>query len=551
MSQKYTIGLDFGTLSGRAVLVRISDGEEIGYREFCYPHAVMDKEIPTGKALKSESALQYPQDYLDVLKNTVPCLLSECGVDKADVIGVGVDFTACTVMPIYSDGTPLCMTEKWKNEPNAYVKLWKHHGAQKYADMINELAEARGEKWLKRYGGRISCEWLFPKLLEVYYEAREVYDDADLYVEAGDWLVMKLCGELKRSACMAGYKALWSKTDGYPERNFLGQISDGFADATDKLSGEVVSAGAYCGGLTTESAALLGLEPGTAVSAAVIDAHAAVPSLGGDCEGKMLMIIGTSTCHISLSRTEACADGICGVVLDGVMPGYYAYEAGQACVGDSFAWFINNCVPESYMNAARAQGVNIHKYLRSLAEKKRPGENRLVALDWWNGNRSILGDSRLSGLILGLTVGTRPEDIYRALIEATAYGTREIVDNYAENGVPVNEIYATGGIADKDGFTMQIYADVLGREIRIAGASNGPALGSAIFAAAAAGEEKGGYRNAFEASKAMGRVRPTVYRPIPENVAAYERLFREYQGLHDYFGRGGNDIMRRLKEAQV
>ena len=552
MSKKYTIGLDFGTLSGRAVLVSVSDGEELGYREFSYPHAVMDGEIPTGRKLKPESALQYPQDYLDALANTVPQLLSECGVDRRDVIGVGVDFTACTIMPVYADGTPLCMTEKWSDEPNAYVKLWKHHGAQKYADMINDLAEARGEAWLKRYGGKTSCEWAFAKMLETYSEARGVYDDADIFIEAGDWLVMKLCGSLKRSACMAGYKALWSREDGYPGRDFFGQLSEGFAGAAeDKLRGEVVPAGAYCGGLTEEAAELLGLEPGTAVAACIIDAHAAVPSLGGDCEGKMLMIIGTSTCHISLSDKLSYAEGICGVVLDGVMPGFYAYEAGQACVGDCFAWFIDNCVPESYMNAAREKGMNIHKYLRSLAGKKKPGENRLIALDWWNGNRSVLGDSRLSGLILGLNVGTKPEDIYRALIESTAYGTRMIVDNYGENGVPVKEIYATGGIADKDPFTMQIYADVLGREIRIAGASNGPALGSAIFAAAAAGAGNGGYRDAFAASEAMGRVRPTVYRPIPENAAAYERLFREYRTLHDYFGRGGNGVMKRLKEDRV
>ena len=549
MSVKYTIGLDFGTLSGRAVLVSVEDGKELGYKEYPYPHSVMDREIPTGKKLGDDWALQHPQDYLDVLKNTIPALLKECGVDKNDVIGVGVDFTACTIMPVYSDGTPLCMTEKYIDEPNAYVKLWKHHAAQKYADMINETAEKRGEAWLKRYGGKTSCEWAFAKMLQTFYEAPEVYNDSDLYIEAGDWLVWKLCGQIKRSACMAGYKALWSKEDGYPSRDFFAELGVGFEGAAeDKLRGEVVAAGAPCGFLTKEAAELCGLSEKTAVAACIIDAHAAVPSLGGDCDGKMLMIIGTSTCHISLSKSLAYADGICGVVEDGVMPGYYAYEAGQACVGDSFAWYIDNCVPESAKIKAKEQGINIHKYLRSLAEKKKPGENRLIALDWWNGNRSVLSDSSLSGMIVGLNLNTKPEDIYRALIESTAYGTRKIVENYAENNVPVNEIYATGGIADKDAFTMQIYADVLGRSIKIAGASNGPALGSAIFAAAAAGKNAGGYDSAFEASSAMGRVRDTVYNPIPENVELYNRLYAEYEKLHDYFGRGENNVMKKLRE---
>ncbi len=548
MSTKYTIGLDFGTLSGRAVLVSVEDGRELGYKEYEYPHSVMDKELPTGKKLGADFALQYPQDYLDVLKNTVPSLLDECGVDKNDVIGVGVDFTACTVMPVYTDGTPLCMTEKYKDEPNAYVKLWKHHSAQKYANMINQAAERRGEAWLKRYGGKTSCEWAFAKMLETFYEAPEVYRDADLYMEAGDWLIWKLCGKIKRSACMAGYKALWSKETGYPSRAFFSELGVGFEGAADKLKGEVVAAGAPCGFMTKEAADLCGLTENTAVAACIIDAHAAVPSLGGSCDGKMLMIIGTSTCHICLSKSLAYVEGICGVVEDGVMPGYYAYEAGQACVGDSFSWYIDNCVPERIRAAAKERGINIHKYLRTLAERKKPGENRLIALDWWNGNRSVLSDSSLSGMIVGLNLNTQPEDIYRALIESTAYGTRKIIENYAANGIPVNEIYATGGIADKDAFTMQIYADVLGRSIKIAGASNGPALGSAIFAAAAAGKCAGGYDDPFEASSAMSRVRDTVYEPVSENVEIYNRLYAEYEKLHDYFGRGGNDVMKKLRE---
>lgn len=546
--RKYTIGLDYGTLSGRAVLVAVDNGEEIGYVEYPYPHAVMDRTLPDGTPLGQDWALQHPQDYLDVLSHTVPKLLADCGVSKDDVIGLGVDFTACTVLPIDAEGKPLCFDAAYRSNPYAYVKLWKHHAAQPYADRINALAEERNEAWLKTYGGKTSCEWAFAKILETYCESREVYERADLYIEAGDWLVYKLCGEIKRSACMAGYKALWSKTEGYPSADFFEALAPGFGRVVaDKMRGEVVPAGAACGHLTAEMAELCALNEGIAVAAAIIDAHAAIPSLGADCDGKMLLIMGTSTCHISLSRSLAIAEGICGVVEDGVMPGYYAYEAGQACVGDSFAWFINNCLPQSVREEAAACGMNVHKYLRSLAEKKKPGENRLIALDWWNGNRSVLSDSTLSGVIVGLTLNTRPEDIYRALLESTAYGTRKIIDNYLKNGVEVKGIYATGGIADKDPFTMQIYADVLNLPIRIAGASNGPALGSAIFAAAAAGTEAGGYADPEAAAAKMGKIRDTVYTPIPENAVLYQRLYEEYEALHDYFGRGTNDVMKRLR----
>ncbi len=282
-----------------------------------------------------------------------------------------------------------------------------------------------------------------------------------------------------------------------------------------------------------------------------MDAHVTVPAVKIDGPGKMLAIMGTSTCHMIISKEEKAVPGICGVVEDGILPGFYGYEAGQSCVGDHFAWFIDNCLPAAYLDEAKERGMNIHRYLREKAEKLRPGESGLVALDWWNGNRSVLVDVDLTGMILGMTLQTKPEEIYRALIEATAYGTRKIIETFEESGVPVNEFYASGGISQKDPMTMQIYADVIRRPIKIARSAQGPALVSAIFGAVAAGKENGGYDSVFEAEKVMGNLKDITYYPDAEHSAVYDRLYAEYNLLHDYFGRGANDVMKRLKQLRI
>ena len=308
--------------------------------------------------------------------------------------------------------------------------------------------------------------------------------------------------------------------------------------------------GSRAGSVTPKAAEMTGLEPGTAVAVGNVDAHVCVPAVGIDGPGKMLAIMGTSTCHIMMGREERQVPGMCGVVEDGVMPGYFGYEAGQSCVGDHFAWFIDNCLPASYYEQAKKEGKNIHQFLRERAQKQRPGESGLLALDWWNGNRSVLVDVDLTGMMLGMTLHTKPEEMYRALIEATAYGTRMIIENYREYGVPVEEFYASGGISQKDPMTMQIYSDVINMPVKIAGSAQGPALGSAIFASVAAGKAAGGYDSVFDAAKAMGRIKDTIYRPVPQNAAVYDRLFAEYRILHDYFGRGENDVMKRLKNLK-
>ena len=545
---KYSIGVDYGTLSGRALLVNNETGEEMASAVYEYPHAVMDSCLPSGKKLGVDWALQDPQDYLDVLYQTIPAVLRQSGVSPSDVVGIGIDFTACTLLPAKKDGTPLSFLPQYKDEPHAYVKLWKHHAAQDQANRLNQIAEERGEPWLKNYGGKISSEWAVPKIWQLLEEAPEIYDAADTFVEAADWVVWQLCGKESRSACCAGYKEIWNKKTGYPSDAFFKALDPRLEHLTEeKLGREISPTGTSAGGLTPAMAEKTGLLPGTAVATAIIDAHVFVPAVGIAEAGKMLAIMGTSTCHMLLGTEEKQVKGMCGVVEDGILPGFYGYEAGQSCVGDHFQWFIENCLPASYTEEAKSRGINVHKLLREKAEKQRPGESGLLALDWWNGNRSCLVDVDLTGMMLGMTLQTKPEEVYRALIEATAYGTRMIIETFREYGVPVTEFYAAGGIAKKDPMTMQIYADVLNLPIRIAGSDQGGALGSAIFGAVAAGKANGGYDNVFEAAEKLGKVMDVSYQPNPENAAVYDRLFAEYRILHDYFGRGDNDVMKRLK----
>lgn len=546
--KKYTVGVDFGTLSGRAVLVDVSTGEEVASSMLEYAHGVMDSALPDGTPLGHDWALEHPQDYLDVLAHTIPEVLRLSGVKAEQVIGIATDFTACTILPVKADGTPLCFLPHLAGEPHAYVKLWKHHAAQEKANQLNETAEAMGESWLSRYGGKISSEWVIPKVWQILDEAPHIYGEADAIVEAADWIVWQLTDTQTRNACTAGYKALWHKQHGYPTPEFFKALDPRLEHVVrDKLGNEIHSLGAKAGVINARGAALTGLLEGTAVAVGNVDAHVTVPAVKIDGPGKMLAIMGTSTCHILMGTEEKTVPGMCGVVEDGVLGGFYGYEAGQSCVGDHFAWFVENGVPVSYHEEALERGIDIFQLLSEKAQKLRPGASGLVALDWWNGNRSVLVDVDLTGIMLGMTLQTKPEEMYRALIEATAYGTRKIIETFEQHGVPVDEFYAAGGISQKDPMIMQIYADVIRKPIRIAGSSQGPALGSAIFAAVAAGKAEGGYDTVPEAARRMGKLLDASYQPDPESAAVYDRLYAEYGILHDYFGRGANDVMKRLK----
>lgn len=549
---KYTIGIDFGSLSGRAVLVNVQSGEIVADDTYEYPHAVMSESLPeSNEKLPPDWALQHPQDYLDVLYHTIPAVLKKSGVDGGDVIGIGADFTACTVLPTNAVGTPLCFDERFKSNPHAYVKMWKHHAAQKYANRLNEIAEQRGEAFLARYGGKISSEWYYPKLWQILDEAPAIYDSMAYFIEAADWITWMLCGKLSRNSCTAGYKALWHKQDGDLSSDFLAALHPRLRNAvSEKLNAPVKAIGTSAGGLTEEMAHRTGLRPGIAVTVGNVDAHVAIPAAGITDSGKMLAIIGTSTCHMMLGDREINIPGMCGVVEDGILPGTFGYESGQSCCGDHFAWFMDNCCPTDICRQAEAAGMKPIRFIEQLAAQQKPGQNGLVALDWWNGNRSVLVDVDLSGVMLGMTLSTRPEEIYRALLEATAYGTRTIVENYRDHGLAVHEFYACGGISQKSALTMQIYADVLNMEVKIVDCSQAPALGSAILAAAVAGKEVGGYATIADAAAAMSKVRADSYKPDPAAAATYDRLYAEYKTLHDYFGRGANGVMKRLKEIK-
>ena len=550
---KYTIGVDFGTESGRAVLVDVKNGREVATAVYPYSHGVMDEKLPdTEIRLEPDWALQDPQDYVRVFQNTIPTVLKESRVNPDDVIGIGIDFTACTMLPTKADGTPLCDLPEYRAHPHAWVKLWKHHAAQPEADKINETARAMNEGWLDRYGGKISSEWFFSKALQILNEAPEIYSAADRLIEAADWVIWQLTGTETRNSCTAGYKAIWSKRDGFPSTDYFASLHPQLATIIkDKLSTDIRPVGERAGGLTEQAARWTGLRPGTAVAVANVDAHVAVPAATVTEPGRMVMIMGTSICHMVLGAEEHIVPGMCGYVEDGIIPGFFGYEAGQSCVGDHFAWFVENCVPSAYEQEARERGLDIHQLLEEKAAQLKPGESGLLALDWWNGNRSVLVDVGLTGVLLGTTLATKAEEIYRALIEATAYGTRIIVETFQQNGVPIHELVACGGLPEKNKLLMQIYADVIGLPIKVSASRQTPALGSAMFGAVAAGKGLGGYDSIYDAAKVMAHLKDETYIPNPEDQRMYEKLYAEYVILHDYFGRGANDVMKRLKNIKA
>jgi L-ribulokinase len=553
-TNKYALGIDFGTESGRAVLVETKTGREIAAAVYSYENGVIDEKLPVDGApvrLEPEWALQDPQDYIRTFRQTVPAVLSQAGVHPEDVIGIGIDFTACTMMPVKSDGTPLCDLPEYRRHPHAWVKLWKHHAAQPEADKINAAARRLGEAWLDRYGGKISSEWFFSKALQILDEAPEIYAAADRLIEAADWVVWQLTGVEKRNSCTAGYKAMWSKREGYPPNAFFRELDPRLEKIVDeKMARTIYPIGARAGELTARAAAWTGLKEGTAVAVANVDAHVSVPAATVTEPGRMVMIMGTSICHMLLGEEERRVEGMCGVVEDGIIPGLFGYEAGQSGVGDIFAWFVNNGIPAAYQREARERAMDIHQLLEEKAALQKPGQHGLLALDWWNGNRSVLVDVELSGLLIGATLATKAEDIYRSLIEATAYGTRVIIEAFENNGVRVEELVACGGLPEKNKLLMQIYADVSGRNFKISAAKQTPALGSAMFGAVAAGRRAGGYDTIIEAARRMARLKDEVYRPIPANRKIYDRLFADYVRLHDYFGRGENNVMKTLKRIR-
>jgi len=550
MTAASVIGIDFGTLSGRAVVVRADDGEELGSAVHEYAHGAIERELPaSGERLPPQWALQDPADWIAVLRTAVPAAVQAAGIAPKDVIGIGTDFTASTPMPVLRDGTPLCQAPGFETRPHAYPKLWKHHAAQGQADRVNAVAEARGEPWLARYGGRISSEWEFAKALQVLEEDPEAYAAMDRWIEGADWIIWQLCGHESRNRCTAGYKGIFQ--DGHwPSAEYLAALDERFAGfVADKLEHPLSALGDRAGSLTAQAAGWTGLPEGIAVAVGNVDAHVTAPAAQAIEPGQMLAVMGTSTCHVMNGDRLAEVPGMCGVVQGGITPDVWGYEAGQSGVGDIFGWFVEQCVPPRYHEEARARGLDVHGYLSELAGAQEVGEHGLIALDWHSGNRSVLVDHELSGLIVGLTLSTRAEDVYRALIEATAFGTRAIIDAFDDAGVPVEELFVAGGLL-KNPVIMQIYADVNRRPLHLIDSDQGPALGAAIHAAVAAGV----HLDIHAAAQAMGKVRRDVYEPDDARADAYDELYAHYSRLHDHFGRGGDDVMhelRRLRPREV
>ncbi len=551
-NKRYVIGMDFGTLTARGVLVDVSDGTEIAVSIQGYQDAVIDTMLPeSGQPLPPEFALQNPQDYEDALEGILKDLWRKAGIDPRQIIGIGIDFTSCTMLPLDRDLVPLCYDPKYRENPHSWPKLWKHHAAQKEADTINRLAHERDESFIKRYGNASSCEWMFAKILEILNKSPEIYDATYRFVEAADWVVYLLTGNLKKSIVTAGFKAFWDKKSGYPSSDFFAALHPAMEHVIEeKIGTEVCDFSSPAGHLTERMAAATGLSTSTMVSVGNIDAHISFPAAGASKNSTMLMIMGTSLCHIMVSSQEILIDGISGVTRDGVLPGFYGYEAGQAAVGDIYNWFVSNAVPDEYLEEVKLRNIDIYSLMNEKMARLVPGASGLLALDWWNGNRSLLVNSDLSGMLLGLTLSTTAEDIYRALVEATAFGSRMIIEAFEQNGVPVSQIFACGGLAFKAPQIMQIFADIIGKPIKISDIKQTSALGAAMYGAVAAGKGNGGYDTIFEAARHMTKPPHVVYEPNKEYRETYDRLYEEYRKLHDYFGKGENPVMQNLRQIK-
>ena len=548
---KCVFGFDFGTLSCRGVAIDLNDGRLIATAEMDYPKGVISGRLPGAEEeLPPEWFLQDPMDWLESMRYVSKTMLKEGNIAPKDVLAIGTDFTSCTLLPAAEDRTPLCFLQEFKNRPNAWPKLWKHHGAQKYAEQIEAYAK-ENTTWLKEYfGNSVSSEWVFPKVMEVLKEDPEVYDRTAYFMEAVDWIVFALTGELTRNYGILGVNAFWIKGKGFPEKEFLKGLSPELENiAETKLKGRLLGVGERAGYLTKEMADYLGLTVNTVVSSGHGDSAVAGCGAGINKSGSMILVMGTSTCHQMLYKDFNAFDGVCSIAADGMVPGLYSYESGQSATGDVFGWFAKNCVPEEYRKEARTQNKKILDYLSEKASALKVGESGLVALDWLNGNRSVLSDYNLSGLVVGLTLSTKPEEIYRAFVEANLFGSRVILENYENGGVKIDRVYAVGGIPAKSKWVMQLCADILDREISVPEVDNIPARGSAACAAVALGG-KYGCKNFEETADRLIPKGKTVYKPDPERVKQYNELYKFYIELHDGFGRNST-FMKRLKELRT
>ena len=543
MSKKYSIGLDFGTLSARAVIADVTDGKTMPYESvFEYPHAII--QSINGEPLPSGYALQHPQDYVDALEFLIPDLLKNNNIDKNSVIGIGIDFTDCTVFPINEDLIPLCCLEEYKCEPHAYAKLWKHHTKEKYAKAIEAAALAYDSSILSVTGGKMTSEFLIPKLYEIFCEAPRVYANTYKFILAGDYIASLLIG--KKAIHSKAYSAKQHYNDTqFPSKEFFASIDPAFKDVYEektvtKLSSVELPVGTLC----REWAEKTGLSESVSIAAPILDAHSAICA-SGIASGRIVLTLGTSAVVETLTNKATNIDGVLATSYESVAKECYTIEAGLAAMGDLFDWFVKSCVSESYHQKAKNAEMNIHQYLRSRAKSQEVGAHKLIALDWFNGSRSIVLNNDLSGVIVGLRLSTKPEDIYRALIESTAFGIRRIFDCFRSQGIKIESVSATGGIALKDPMLMQIYASVLNIPIDCLASTQATALGSAIYGAVAGGA----YSSVKEASQAMHSPTLRTYQPIKKDNEKYEKIYAHYLDLCEYFQRK-SDLMSFLSISE-
>ncbi len=541
----YTLGLDYGTSSVRGLLVDVQTGEEIATSVFPYAHGkdgvILDERDP-------DLARQHPQDYLDgaaaVMKDVLRQAGARPGFSPAAVVGIGVDTTGSTPIPVDSAGVPLAMKPEFAGNPAAMVYLWKDHTGHAEAAEITELAARIRPQYLAKCGGAYSAEWFWSKILHCLRADPDVYAAAYTWVEHADWLPAVLAGDthpdrIKRGICAAGHKAMFHLSwGGYPDAAFLAQLDERLVPLRATLPNRAFHVGEVAGALSVEWAERTGLKAGIPISVGAFDAH--LGGVGSGIKpGVLVKNIGTSTCDMMVSPLDSDLQdipGLCGIVPESILPGFYGLEAGQSAVGDIFNWFVNEIQPAG-------QG---HEALTTGAARLRPGGSGLLALDWHNGNRTVLVDPRLTGGVIGLTLQTTPADLYRAWIEATAFGARVIMERLEEYGQTVESIINCGGISVKNPLVMQIYADVMGRPIAISSSAQTAALGAAMAGAVAAGV----VGSFAEATAAMTSLDPRVFQPDPESRRLYDRLYALYRRLHDAFGieRTQGDLFDVMKE---
>lgn len=535
---KYSIGLDFGTLSVRGVLVDIDTGEIAKTSVFSYPHGVM-KQLPDGKELPKESAYAHPADYMEGMQKVVAGLTK----DNPEVVAIGIDATSCSVIPLAANGSPLCFKSEFADREHAYIKLWKHHCATEQARHLFDVAKERGERFLSDSGNTINAESFFPKALETFEEDREVFAATALFMDVGEWLTMMLTGKLTVSQPLACFKRLYHPFRGYPAREYFETVATGFSAVLDKLKGKLIPVGGQAGTLHPRSAALLGLPEGIAVAPAQIDAHTAVAAVGGR-SGDMVCVMGTSGVSLMCSHSDSGMDGVYTSSAHTFLPDTYGQEGGQSAVGDSFGWFADNCVPPEYHDRAMEKEMNLQAYLSELAGELQAGESGLLALNWTGGVRTPLADYSLTANVLGLTLTTKPEEIYRALLEGSIYGARRIRDIYANHGHTITRVFLGGGIPRKNALFCQLFADILGCEVQVCSIEDSCALGSAILAAMATGERK-----SEDVLDAMRHRQMTSYYPDFKARETYDKLYAQYLRLSDMMS-GYDSPMRKVKKIK-